>query len=352
MSDSVTVKVDGQVFEGWKAIGVQRSIDTLCAGFRLTLYNAAIFDRAACEIWVGDELLITGRVDRVAGGVGKTYSVGGRDKTLDLVDASAVHSPGAWRGQKLEKIGAELLAPFGLTLTVETATGAVFPLFCIEPGETVFEALTRMCRMRGLMIRTDPKGSVIVFAPRQKRTGMVLELGRNLTGFEFDINSADRFSEYIIKGQRQGGAHTEAKDAAAPKGSAKDAGVTRYRPKLIVSDEQSTPAGLRTRALWEATTRRAQALQVGGSVKGWRDDAGALFEPDTLVRLIADDHGLDLDMTLTEVTFTLDDKGTSTRFRMTKPEAFTTVELLEADAKKKKKAKKDPDALYKALSEG
>ncbi len=345
MVDTVTLKVGGQVIDAWTSLRIERSIDTVCSRFQLSLANpvgaevdlSAISDQAPCQIYLGGDLVMTGFIDHVSDKVGQSLMISGRDKTMDLVDCSAVHKPGWWRGQTLQAIVKDLVAPFGIALRVECDTGGVFANFALEHGETAFEAISRLCQMRGVMVRSDADGALVVFKPTGKRAAITFELGRNLEEFSIDIDSAGRCSTYTLKGQHHGGDFVSPKDAAQPSATSADPGVSRYRPLIIISQDQATLAGLKSRALWEATVRKGRALKVGVAVKGWRDDAGVLFRPDTTAGLVAAARGLDLDMTIASLSFTLEDKGSRTALTLSRPEAFTTEALLEPKVKKHKK---------------
>lgn len=360
--DLVTLLLGGQAFTAWETVSVSRDIDQVCAQFDLGLFIStntgvdlgAITDQAPITLKLGDDTVITGYVDRPRDGLGiqgSRLSVSGRDKTCDLVDCSAVHSPGQWRNQTLEAITRALIAPFGLTLDMETSPGAAFGLFALEPGETVIEAVGRMCRMRGLMVRSSPKGALVIYSQVPQRGNGSLEYGRNLIEVSTDFDSAGRYSHYILKGQHQGG-DVAPKDAALPKATATDPGVKRYRPLVVIADEQSTLGALRQRALWEAQTRRGRGLVVNATVKGWRDDAGKLWEPGVTVPLRIAARGLETDMMIAGVTFTRDTTGTRTALRLMPPEAFTIEPIAPPKPAKRSATKRKTDAAYQALVEG
>lgn len=351
MSEAVILKIGGAIVETWKTVKVERSIDTVCSRFELTLSNpigatvdlSAIADQAQCQLCLGDtsadNLVVTGFIDHVSDRPGQGVTIAGRDKTMDLVDCSAVHKPGWWRNQRLDAIVADLVKPFGVSLKVTCDTGAAFANFALEHGEAVYEAIVRLCQMRGVMVRSDPDGTLVIFTPSGDRASLTLELGRNILAdsFTVDIDSSQRFSTYILKGQHHGGDFVSPKDAAQPSASADDPGMTRYRPLIIISQEQATPAGLQSRARWEATVRNGRSLRIGAAVRGWRDDAGKLFRPDTIVPLNAPQRGFNsVDMMIASLTYVLDGHGSRTSFQLLPPSAFTVDPLLEPKVKKSK----------------
>ncbi len=351
MAEIVTLKIGGQAFSAWEEVLITRSMGDLSAAFALTLYDApaiaartsVITEQAACELWIGKQLLITGYINVVEQTLTETshsLRVTGRDKAGDLIDCSAVHRTGQWKGQALEAIARDLASPFGLKVRVEASTGPAFALFALEHGETAADALTRLTRMRGLMLRVTPEADIVIYDPSAARQRLApVVLGRDLTSLRTTSSSAERFSDYIVKGQHRGGNDVSADDAAGARGQAGDATIQRYRPKIIISDEQSTRAGCQLRAEWEATTRFGNAVSATATVMGWRDAAGRLIEPNLILPLAADYLGLNEDLIVCDVAMSLSSNGTAASLRLVRPEAYTTAEILELRSKKGKVAR-------------
>jgi len=107
-----------------------------------------INDGDACEVRMGDDVVLTGYVDEAVDTLddeSHELQVTGRDKTGDLVDCSAIHSPDQWSGLTLQAIAAILCKPFDIPVKAETDTGAPFPTVKLQPGETVFAVIERLC---------------------------------------------------------------------------------------------------------------------------------------------------------------------------------------------------------------
>lgn len=353
MSEKVVLKVGGQAFAGWETVSASRSLNTLCADFHLTLYDdnpgrtdrSVITDDAACELWLGDELFITGfieAIEHVMAPGSHGISVSGRDRTGDLLDCSAEHASGSWKGQSLEAIAGDLVKPYGIKIKVTGDTKPVFAVFALEHGESVFEALVRLCKMRGLLVTTNAAAELVIFSPTDDRQRVpAFVLGRDMEGIRFRSTSAQRYSSYTVKGQHNG-VNVAAKDAAGPKGTATDPDVKRHRPLIIISNEQATAGALETRAQWEAASRAGNSKEVSFTVMGWRDGAGALLRPNVITHVSASYIGLDRDMMVRDVSFELG-RSTTASLTLVSPEAFTTEDIIEAKKKKGKKARHSLD---------
>lgn len=341
MSDQVYLKIDGEIHSGWTDVSIQYAINALCTGFSLGIKsNRQINCGMATVLMIDQEQILTGYIDSKSGNFDDTsssLSISGRDKTADLIDCSAMNSPASWKGAKLEKIASDLCAPFGIKVYAHTDTGAAFANFALEQGESPFDAITRMTKLRGLLISSTNKGDMIIFSPSPNAVPWALEEGKNVVSASSDDDAKDRFSEYHLKGQQGYSKTNSAKDAASPKSIGYDKGVIRYRPKLIIADEQSSISGLKNRADFEATIHAANAQTVSITTNHWRDPDGKLWELGTLIPIRLPTLDIDMAMVLSEVNLRLDETGRAADLKFVRKESYTKETLPEAKPEKAKK---------------
>ena len=206
----------------------------------------------------------------------------------------------------------------------------------------MFEAIERMARQRGVLSVTNAAGELELRRPGSTRGGYSLVQGVNIESAGFTNDVSDRFSQYMLKGHAGGGDFLLGTTSSQPSASAKDEGVTRYRPLLIVNEDVSSGASLSDRARWEATVRAGKGQAVRVTVSGWRDPSGKLYEIDRLVRVKAPMIGVDAELLVSAVKFGLSDKGSRTELTLVRKEAFSLVAL---PPKKKGKKGQGVDAL-------
>ncbi|QUM72177.1 phage baseplate assembly protein [Sphingopyxis granuli] len=338
------LKIDGRRYEGWTSLRIIRSIESAAGEFALELATREFTDAPRwplrtgdpCSIEVDGETVIRGYIDTVDpqfDAEGYAISVSGRDRTADLVDCSAVHKPGSWTGQSIEAIAAELAKPFGLKVSAKADTGAKVKRFALQQGETAYAAIDRLARYRGLLTVSNTDGDIELIRPGAGAIVARLVEGQNILGGRASHDAKDRFSQYIVKGQASGDDRVNGKAAAAVKGEASDPGVSRYRPLILIGEDQSTTAGVRNRAAFEATTRAAKSQRATVPVVGWRRPDGQLWTPNVLVSLISPFLLIDGTMLVSEVAYVKDDRGTVTELTVTPPEAFNLLPVSEkADA--------------------
>ena len=254
-------------------------------------------------------------------------TVAGRSRSADLVDCAALNTPGSWTGQSLETIAAAIAAPFGITVSAETSTAPVFPRFALQAGESAWEAIGRMLQQRGLIGITGADGNVRIVSPSPGAATIALTQGREPMRIAGSHDVSERFSRYIAKGQSAGDDHANGAAVAGPKGEASDPAVGRYRPLVVMAEDQATPASLEARAAWEASVRAAKAQTASVTLGGWRQPGGALWAPMQLVRLAAPAIWIDDALMVVSATFRLDERGRSTTLSLGRPEAYTRMPI-------------------------
>ncbi|MBI9079198.1 MAG: phage tail protein [Pseudodesulfovibrio sp.] len=341
----VKLIIGGLEYSGWKEVSVSRSMDAMAGKFDLSLSDRwqtgaqaiPLYPEQECQLLLDGQPVITGFIDAVmpsfdAGQHG--IRVTGRDRTADLVDCSAIHSPGELLGQDLAQIIRVLCKPFGLDLFASIDVGKAFKTFKLQPGETNFEAIDRACRQRGVLPSSDVRGRVILASIGSDRADALIQ-GENILKASANHSTYDRFSEYIVTGQQQGTNDTFGLAASAVRATAKDEGVLRHRPLQIMAETQATPESARERAGWEANVRAAKSSEVSITVQGWRMSDGRLWQVNAMSRVQSDFLRVDQDLIIKSVNFSLGSGGTLTSLTLCRKDAFV----------RKPEAKKDVSAL-------
>lgn len=325
----ITLKVGARLYEGWKRVEVTRAMDRATGAFSLAVsdkpWPICPGDKAA--ILIDDELVLTGWVDSVRAGHDADrheISASGRSLTSDLVDCSAVHSPGQWKGQKLEKIAEALAKPFGIEVVTKIDTGGVEVSFQLDQGQSVHDEIERLCRKHGVLVTDDEHGRLVITRAAPERMPAALTAPGNVLAAEGEFTLDCRFSHYVVKGQ--------APDAPNVKAEVKDpSGVGRYRPLLIRPDATTDLAAAREMAQHEAVVRFGRAATATVTVAGWRA-GGELWRPNRIVHYTDKWLRLDRDMLISAVTFSLDaDGGEITRLSLVRDETYKRLSDAEGN---------------------
>lgn len=331
----LTLEVDGRRWKGWKEVRVTRGLDRAASDFEIAVTEKwpgqaepwPLGPGQPCNVLLDEEPVITGHIDSyepsfdsAAHGV----RIAGRSKTADLVDCAALVKGGQYRNYGIDAIARALCQPFGIEVVMEAAAGKRFADVQIQPGETCFELIERLCRLRALLASDDARGRLVLTRARagsRPRTEP-LEQGVNILAASAALSHAARFSDYHVRGQQAGTDNLFGAAASQPAAHVKDAAVKRYRPRLVLAEAQGGGASFKERAEWERAAAAGKGTAVAVSLAGWRQSTGALWEPGHVAPVRAPWLGLDRDLVILTVEQRLGNEGAYTSLRLVPEEAL------------------------------
>lgn len=344
MKEVVTLKIGGYEWTGWKSVTITRGLKEASAAFALDLlYTDPDMDLVLslqsdldCELYTrpegqgpdADELLITGITsddDSDETGKSKSLTLNGKSHTQRLVKNSCLHETGRLTNLTPLQIAQTLATPYDVTVIATVDTGAAVPVFRLEPGEKVFEAIERVCRGRGLLITDDEQGRLVLCRRGTTRNDAIVYSGRvDVTKWGHSRSSAERYTEYRVIGQRGGSNQAFGDHVAGGVGVAYDNSWTTYRHVLtIIAEGEADAAACQARARWEAAVRAGKASELRLTVRGWRSPSGKLWRPNQTVRVQYPVRDIDRDMLISKVVYTQSEDGTVADLTLAPPSAFT-----------------------------
>lgn len=302
MSD-VKLNIGGRAYGGWKGISINRTLEACAGSYELKLTErwpgrqakAQIAPGQKASLSIDGKTVITGFTDDAEPEYDdKTHdlTIRGRDATGDLIDCSAIPAAGTmgiWINVPLLTIAKSLCDPFGIPVSADVDTGEPLRIFKIELGETVFAALDRLARLRQVLMTSDGRGGLHFTRAASGAAHSAIKLGQNVKRGRGRFSWRERFSDYTIIGQIPGADTIDLEFSTGMRGTAKDPGVTRYRPKLVLDDLLDASFGLyQMRAQWEASVRAARSRRIVETVNGWYDAQGLLWAPNDTVEVTDD----------------------------------------------------------------
>lgn len=344
MTERIEIAVGGQLLEGWASLSVSRRIDALAGSFRFEFAEIEPGDPIARAIQRGDvarilldgQELVTGAIEeleRFYDASSNRVAAGGRSIVADLIDSSAIHEPGEWTGAKVATIVGQLLEPYPLIRfrsDLSDPAGGSISKFALQTGESVFSAIDRLARFRGLLPRDDGGNGVYFDRPGSSRSPVSITRGANILSASVRESESGRFSRYIAHGQAIGAA---AWDTAGPgqtlRAEAFDPGIRRARTLVVLSESALGQSDLETRVAFEASGRSARAYRVTYGLQGWTL-GGHVWQPGELVPVfdevlgIGNANGSPVDMLLSGVQFQASSAGGRVaQVELVRPGAFT-----------------------------
>ncbi|EAA5486996.1 baseplate protein [Salmonella enterica subsp. enterica] len=339
MMNNVELKVDGKIFSGWTSVTVNRSIETMAGYFDLGVNVQTSTDLSSLApgkpftLSIDGQTVITGYTDgrrRQMGADSMKITIAGRDKTADLIDCAAIYKGGQWKKRTLEQITRDLCQPYGVAVRWELTdaeSAAPFSSFTLDHSETVYEALGRAARARGVLITSNAAGD-LVFTRADESHSDRLVLGENLLSVDFDEDYRDRFSEYTVKGHGRSngkvGDTVDARTIASQKGTATDSAITRYRPMIILADSKIDAQSATARALREQRRRLAKSVTFEAQLDGWTRSNGQIWMPNILAEIDASKFAIQTGpLLVSKVVLTLDDReGVKTTLTLAPRDGF------------------------------
>lgn len=358
MTDDLTLTItpaaggDALAFEGWTAIRVSRGIERVPSDFQVTAtdrnpsqpFRAQIHAGDKCQVLLGGDAVLTGYVDRVIPSYAPgahSVTVLGRSKCEDLVDCSAVFETFQLMNMSLPALAEKLCTPFGIKVnTIDGDTGAklgsvIIQQVAVTLTETPMEVIEQVCRYAGALAYDNEQGDLVLSRVGTTEMASGLEQGQNIQSaiaFETMDQRFSKVSSILVSNQFITQPVSANFDPLLNNSLAYalDPGVLRYRPLLIVAEQNDVGYRVATlRATWEVNRRYGRSKQIKAVVDSWRDSAGKLWQVNALANVNADALGLSGQVWLiAEVSFLRDERGTRAELILMPKEAFSVEPII------------------------
>lgn len=346
MTDDLTLIVGGRQMFGWTSIRVTRGIERCPSDFELEMTELypdeassfVIQPGDACQVKLRDDLVITGYVDRFIPSIsGSSHSlrVLGRSKCADLVDCDAEWPGGQITGSSVLAIAQKLAEPYGkftdgsapnpITVSTDVAdVGPIIPQFNLNLGEKAFEIIERLCRFAALLAYDEPDGNLFLTRVGTTEAASGFKQGINVQNASLTYSIDQRYSE-VLAFIQSFDTFLDLGDDGNLIATVTDPNVRRHRRKIIIAEHGDSGFDVaKRRADWEVARRSGRSRQLNITTDGWRDSAGVLYAPNTLVPV--DFPALKLPSNkwlISEVTYKRDGQsGTTCDLVIMPPEAF------------------------------
>lgn len=348
-TDDLSLIINGAVISGWETIRVTRGIERFPSDFSVEMterypgeahsYFDVMQSGDPVTVKLGVDTVLTGFVDRFI----PTYTpnqhsitVSGRSKCADLVDCSAEWPGGQIGNASVKDIAEKLAQPYFIKVKQLTPdkvvpgydgsslSSTIIPQFNLGYGETPYEIIEQVCRYMALLAYDSVDGNLVLSQAGSGKMASGFKEGVNVQRATMSFAMDQRFSDYQVMMTNFDVFH-DLGDGGNMISTSKDPGVIRHRLKYIVSDSGARGTEIATaRGQWEAARRYGRSQVLTLKCDSWRDAAGTLWEPNTLVPVDLPGMKLHGKMWLiSEVTYFRDNLGTSADLVLMPPSAFT-----------------------------
>ena len=321
------IKANGQFITAWLGVSIRRAVDQMPSSFSIEAtakYPGEVRDliplNAPLQLIMGGNVVLTGYLERINNEInaeGHRIELVGRGRCCDLVDCSAILNGMQLSGASVGELARRLVQPFAGPISVLTPNGDGDKkdfIFVINLSESPYEILQRVCMFEGLLPYENGDGNLVLARVGTAKHASGFTEGQNVQAItRFDTRD-ERFSTYIPQLMsadtlsRQGAGANNAGTAAS------DPGIDRYRPKIIISEQQTAGSFLaQQRALWEALYRIGRSLRIELTCDSWLDSAGTPWTPNMLAPVSMPSIGLnEPELVITQVTYKRDGRTGTT----------------------------------------
>lgn len=351
--NTITLRTGGVAYYGWLSMSITAGLEQAARSFAFPATQMApgedqvvlIRPGDLCTVSIGNDTVCTGFVDAIDfshGAEENTFSVSGRSATADLVDCSVIAETGTFRNKSILQMAGILARDYGVAVVTDQAIVDLIPKFRTEQGESVYEAIERMARLEALLVTDTVDGELLLTRSGATKAFSFLRVGGeqgNVLRGTGRFDASGLYTEYRIKGQNVGTDTAFGVFASQSEGTASDDTLGRDRVLIIQGEGRMSSARAKQRAIWEAATRAGQASEMQYTVQGWRQENGDLWAPNQLVDVVDPLMGVDAELLIAEVTYSLsNEEGTTTTLTVVPQAKYELLEPAKRTTSGKRKA--------------
>lgn len=338
MSDLAIIAGNRRI-SGWQAARLSRGVERCPMDFDVTmterfpgeLSELVVKPGDACQVYLDEDLVLTGYIDRFEPMIDAhqhTIRLMGRSKCEDLVDCAAEWPGGQISGSNCLGIAQKLAIPYGITVRSDVTIDVRIPQFNLMLGETAYDVIERVSRYSQLLAYDEPDGNLLLTRVQDGMAASGFQEGVNVERAQIAYSMDQRFSEYYAYLLSMDVLH-DIGNGGNLRGETYDHLVPRHRRHVVIAEAGGGGMDVAIkRAKWEKARRfgRSYALQL--TTDGWRDEAGALYAPNTLVPVDLPSLKLHETWLIGAVTYRMDEQGSHADLTIMPPAAFDPEPVL------------------------
>jgi prophage tail gpP-like protein len=295
--NEVAVVIGGKRFRYWSRTQISRAIDSIDTvqlegpfepGNETFRQIFRPMSYQSLNVTVNDEPLLTGTMVPVTPrltpeandlAVGAYSLPGVLSESTPAVDAL----PLLFKGQNLHEIAATLLEPFGLQIEARVPPGDPFKKVRIRAEQKILPALADLAKQRNQVISNNPTGDLVFQAAIESGEPVAtLQQGLPpLVGGTPSFNAREYYSE--ITGLKS----VRPRSKRTTKFTAVNTLIPNIHRPFIFKVPNTKDVDLEDAVLAKKARMFANAIAYNLQVATWRDASDNLWEPNTIVRVLA-----------------------------------------------------------------
>ena len=336
--------VGGVSKTGWQSVLVVRGIEIMPSQFAIALTERSSGDSAQvdikagdpCQVFIGADLVLTGRVDRVRRRIGRqgcTVQIVGRSKCRELVDCSI--DPAKVPNMQISSasvldITKKLAGIYDVPVqALGGVGGTIIQQFSLNLGEQPYPVIERMARYAQILVYDEVDGSLNLAPVGTGSMASGVAEGVNVEAADGEEGVDQRYSDYEVY-LTSVQSLTEIAPIT-PLTVVKDETVPQFRKLILISEQDALdPTITQRRGSWERNRRFGRSNPIRVTIDSWRDRAGALWKINTLCQVdVSHLKVVGKKWLIAQVAFRRDASGTHADLLLMPPEAFQPEPLVQ-----------------------
>lgn len=328
--NEVVVRIGGKEHKDWLSYDIDSDFlipaDAFSFETNVSQDQGVLADYSSlqCEVLINNQLIMTGIIGHQNEMVDKSnhsITFNGRDLAGLLVDCSVKQIN--VKGMNVLAAAQKIAEPWKQIKKVilKAEKNPVLDKVDIEPGETAWQALSKIAYKAGLHVWLEPDGTLVIGGadysspPVATLCHSKYENRRNIQNIQIEYNTENRYSEVTFLGQ----SHTRFADSSKHdlKWVYKDETMTLYKPKTVVIGDAENLEQLKVQAKKMLSDWRLEGFSLTITVADHKTQDGVLWQPGQRVHVIDEDQQIDAIFFLMGRRFFLNrNGGTLTELRL------------------------------------
>ena len=349
------VYTEGKVFDKWKSITINKTMETISGGFSMTAFydyksGGSPFSLSG-QIMVSynGALVMMGYIDTVNTSIttsGMNVEISGRDLTCDLIDCT-IESTCELKNETVSSLVNKLASLYNIP--VEENASAKKLQKKVEkknqpPDEKIADTISSVCKKNGILPITNEAGVLVLEdkASGKMSSGLELSKNGNILSASHSANHAQRYTKITVLDN----AESDIINLIINGGSEPLEGVavdpihkTSFRPRALTTiannSGKNSTENLEIEANWKLAMSRASVSKISAKVQGWENADGELWRVNRLVDCDLKWIGLGKsEMLIKTVSFTIGEQGSFTNFELIHEDAYDDSAFTVTDEEK------------------
>lgn len=203
----VRLEVGRTLIDGFVSLRISWALREFASAFSVELLdhpkNAWVkpFSQQRVRIFIDEELVLTGRIEKISKGHGHIMQLEGRSLVAILVDASVV-APLQYHQVTLFSLAQELAQPFNINVVTNIKDFPTHQQVTAEVDSTIFQLLNKIAEKENIFLSSTPEGDILL--SRYEEATIQYFLSDSVSGYissSVVFDSTVRFSSLTLLAQ-------------------------------------------------------------------------------------------------------------------------------------------------------